>query len=154
MDKLERELLQEWVLKRAVGGEALSVGSSMSSADPKTMRVDSLAVAEAGAIVDLELPAPGRIRLLSGGHGNLQPWYNDGSHGQQWSRENDTVCTTPFILLSIIFLIARKDLPSVPPCSLDVLAGYKMGGHTTGKISLNGLPKTDSVWRRVAGYCK
>jgi hypothetical protein len=90
MDKLERELLQEWVLKRAVGREALSVGSSMSSADPKTMRVDSLAVAEAGAIVDLEPPAPGRIRLLSGGHGNLQPWYNDGSHGQQWSRENDT----------------------------------------------------------------
>jgi ABC-type multidrug transport system ATPase subunit len=37
---------------------------------------------------------------------------------------------------------------------LDVLAGYKMGGHTTGKISLNGLPKTDSGWRRVAGYCK
>lgn len=38
--------------------------------------------------------------------------------------------------------------------SLDVLAGYKTGGHITGEISLNGVPKTDEMWRRVAGYCE
>ena len=39
----------------------------MSSADSKTIRVEALAAAEAGEIVDdLEPLAPGRLRLLSG----------------------------------------------------------------------------------------
>mmetsp|Transcript_21211 Transcript_21211/g.38511 ORF Transcript_21211/g.38511 Transcript_21211/m.38511 type:complete len:129 (+) Transcript_21211:1587-1973(+) len=53
--------------------EALSVRSSMSSAYPKTIRVDSLAVAEAGAILDLEPPAAGRLPLLSGVTATFSP---------------------------------------------------------------------------------
>jgi ABC-type multidrug transport system ATPase subunit len=45
----------------------------MSSAYPKTIRVDSLAVAEAGAILDLEPPAAGRLPLLSGVTATFSP---------------------------------------------------------------------------------
>jgi len=37
---------------------------------------------------------------------------------------------------------------------LDVLAGYKTGGHISGEISINGKPKTDTAWKSIAGYCE
>jgi ABC-type multidrug transport system fused ATPase/permease subunit len=57
---------QEWVLKRAVGEGSLSLRSTVSSTGPNSIRVDELVAAEAGAVDDLDPPAPGRLRLLSG----------------------------------------------------------------------------------------
>lgn len=37
---------------------------------------------------------------------------------------------------------------------MDVLAGYKTGGHISGDININGQPKTDATWRSIAGYCE
>lgn len=57
---------QEWVLKRTVGAESLSLRNTMSSAVSKSIRIESLTAAEAGTADGLEPPAPGRLRLLSG----------------------------------------------------------------------------------------
>ena len=51
------------------------------------------------------------------------------------------------LLLKLLFLKGKSTL-------LDVLAGYKTGGHITGDISINGTPKTKELWRSVAGYCE
>lgn len=37
---------------------------------------------------------------------------------------------------------------------MDVLAGYKTGGHILGDVRINGQPKSDAVWRSIAGYCE
>ena len=37
---------------------------------------------------------------------------------------------------------------------LDVIAGYKTGGHISGSVNVNGMPKTPETWRSIAGYCE
>lgn len=37
---------------------------------------------------------------------------------------------------------------------MDCIAGYKTGGYLLGDISVNGVAKTDEIWRSLSGYCE
>jgi len=37
---------------------------------------------------------------------------------------------------------------------MDVIAGYKTGGAISGDIMIDGRPKNDAVWKKIAGYAE
>lgn len=142
-----RGSLQEWVLKRRLGSDALSSGlvdyqrigggshatpfktastKSVSSSSGST----SLAGDEEGGFVDedgLDPPEPGRLRLLSCITASFTPGTMTALMGESGAGKSTL---------------------------LDVLAGYKTGGHIFGDININGREKTVDTWRSIAGYCE
>lgn len=63
-------IAKEWVLKRTVGSDSFR---SSTSSSPEFIRVEALAAAEDGTADELEPPAPGRLRLLSGITSSFSP---------------------------------------------------------------------------------
>ncbi|CAB9520211.1 transporter G family member [Seminavis robusta] len=72
--------------------------------------------------------------------------------------------------LSVASQTIRVELPPTEPGRLRLLGGvsasfepgtltalmgsFGAGGHIMGDISINGKPKTDAMWKSVAGYCE
>jgi len=141
-----RGMATEWVLKRRIGEDAVSDSPS------KSLSVASSIVSHQ------EEPAPGRLRLLNGITCSFEPGTLTalmGSSGagtpsslllsRHW---NHRLRSLTFILFAFFYS------PKGKSTLLDVLAGYKTGGHVSGEININGKAKTEGTWRSIAGYCE
>lgn len=76
---------------------------------------------------ELELPEPGRLRLLSGITASFEPGTLNALMGESGAGKTTL---------------------------LDCIAGYKTDGHLLGDIKVNGVDKNDEIWRSIAGYCE
>eukprot|EP00565_Helicotheca_tamesis_P005194 CAMPEP_0185727222 /NCGR_PEP_ID=MMETSP1171-20130828/2966_1 /TAXON_ID=374046 /ORGANISM="Helicotheca tamensis, Strain CCMP826" /LENGTH=1454 /DNA_ID=CAMNT_0028395737 /DNA_START=41 /DNA_END=4405 /DNA_ORIENTATION=- len=99
----------------------------------RSLRSESALVADAKIdssgvhIAELAPAEPGRLRLLSGITGSFRPGTTTALMGSSGAGKT---------------------------ALLDVLAGYKTGGHIMGDIKINGIPKTEKTWKSIAGYCE
>lgn len=128
---------QEWVLGRTVGDQALSRRSistrSGSLVEPLARSLkQSVAPLRQSAIggsfvAELDPPAPGRLRLLTGVSASFKPKTMTALMGSSGAGKTTL---------------------------LDVVAGYKTGGYISGDICLNNKAKENETWRAVAGYCE
>ena len=116
----------EWLISKRLGEDAIHNPrtSSIRSSDTNNR---SKKGSEADPAEELQPPAPGRLRLLSGITASFEPGTMTALMGSSGAGKTTL---------------------------LDVLAGYKTGGHITGDIRLNGHEKTDTSWRAIAGYCE
>ncbi|KAL3909226.1 MAG: hypothetical protein SGILL_008169, partial [Bacillariaceae sp.] len=116
----------EWLLEKRIGEGAVKKPPTIGIPSDRATTASSTRGSNEFSPA-LKSPEPGRLRLLSG-----------------------ITCT--FEPSSLTALMGSSGAGKTT--LMDVLAGYKTGGHISGDIHMNGVAKTEETWKSVAGYCE